>query len=81
MGWGGVPNLLSHPLGSAQATKLISNSLMTAITGLVFDAFDLGAALAPDRLGEVRTDGSAANPSVGPSRPIELCGFRPIASR
>jgi 3-hydroxyisobutyrate dehydrogenase-like beta-hydroxyacid dehydrogenase len=55
------------PLGSAQAAKLINNSLMTAITGLVFDAFDLGAALDVDRdrLGEVLAHGSAANPSVG----------------
>ena len=55
------------PLGSAKAAKLINNSVMTAITGLVFDAFDLGAALDVDRdrLGEVLANGSAANPSVG----------------
>ena len=55
------------PLGSAQAAKLINNSLMTAITGLVFDAFDLGNALDVDhdRLGEILANGSAANPSVG----------------
>ena len=55
------------PLGSAQAAKLVNNSLMTAITGLVFDAFDLGAALDVDRdrLGEILAHGSAANPSVG----------------
>ena len=55
------------PLGSAQAAKLINNSLVTAITGLVFDAFDMGAALEVDRerLGEVLANGSAANPSVG----------------
>jgi len=54
-------------LGSAQTAKLINNSLMTAITGLVFDAFDLGTALDVDRdrLGEVLANGSAANPSVG----------------
>ncbi len=54
-------------VGSAQAAKLVNNSLMTAITGLVFDAFDLGAALGIDQagLGEVLANGSAANPSVG----------------
>jgi 3-hydroxyisobutyrate dehydrogenase-like beta-hydroxyacid dehydrogenase len=54
------------PLGSAQAAKLINNSLITAITSLVFDAFDLGSALDVDRdrLGEVLANGSAANPSV-----------------
>lgn len=54
-------------IGSAQAAKLVNNSLMTAITGLVFDAFDLGAALGVDQagLGEVLGNGSAANPSVG----------------
>ena len=30
-------------LGAAQAVKLINNAFMTAITGLVFDSFDLGA--------------------------------------
>jgi len=55
------------PLGSAQAAKLINNALMAAITGLVFDAFDLGTALEVNRdhLGEVLANGSAANPSVG----------------
>lgn len=55
------------PVGSAQAIKLVNNSLMTAITGLVFDAFELGEALGADReaLGEVLANGSAANPSVG----------------
>jgi 3-hydroxyisobutyrate dehydrogenase len=54
-------------VGSAQAAKLVNNCLMTAITGLVFDAFDLGAALGIDQagLGEVLSQGSAANPSVG----------------
>jgi 3-hydroxyisobutyrate dehydrogenase len=54
------------PIGSAQTAKLINNSLMTAITGLVFDAFDLGALLEVDRdrLGEILAHGSAANPSV-----------------
>lgn len=54
-------------VGAAQAAKLVNNSLMTAITGLVFDAFDLGGALAIDQasLGEVLAHGSAANPSVG----------------
>lgn len=53
-------------LGSAQSAKLINNSLMAAITGLVFDAFDLGDALDVDRdqLGEILAHGSAANPSV-----------------
>jgi 3-hydroxyisobutyrate dehydrogenase-like beta-hydroxyacid dehydrogenase len=54
-------------VGSAQAAKLINNSLMTAITGLVFDAFDLGSAMEIDRdaLGAVLANGSAANPSIG----------------
>ncbi|MFC5745664.1 NAD(P)-dependent oxidoreductase [Actinomadura rugatobispora] len=54
-------------LGAAQAAKLVNNTLMTAITGLVFDAFDLGDALGVDRtgLGDVLANGSAANPSVG----------------
>jgi 3-hydroxyisobutyrate dehydrogenase-like beta-hydroxyacid dehydrogenase len=54
-------------LGAAQAAKLVNNGLMTAITGLVFDAFDLGDALGidPAGLGEVLANGSAANPSVG----------------
>ena len=53
-------------VGAAQAAKLVNNALMTAITGLVFDAFDLGAALGIDRsgLGEILANGSAANPSV-----------------
>jgi 3-hydroxyisobutyrate dehydrogenase-like beta-hydroxyacid dehydrogenase len=53
-------------LGAAQAAKLINNSLMTAITGLVFDAFDLGAAFGIDEAGlaEVLGNGSAANPSI-----------------
>lgn len=53
-------------VGAAQAAKLINNSLMTAITGLVFDAFDLGAALGIERAGlvEVLANGSAANPSI-----------------
>ena len=53
-------------LGAAQAVKLINNALMTAITGLVFDSFDLGAqfGIDPLRLGEVLAGGSAANPSV-----------------
>ena len=44
----------------------MNNSLMTAITGLVFDAFDLGSALRidPTGLGEILANGSAANPSV-----------------
>ena len=54
-------------LGAAQAVKLINNALMTAITGLVFDSFDLGERFGvdPERLGEVLSGGSAANPSVG----------------
>jgi 3-hydroxyisobutyrate dehydrogenase len=54
-------------LGAAQAVKLINNALMTAITGLVFDSFDLGAQFGvdPNRLGEVLAAGSASNPSVG----------------
>jgi 3-hydroxyisobutyrate dehydrogenase-like beta-hydroxyacid dehydrogenase len=53
-------------LGTAQAAKLINNSLMTAITGLVFDAFDLGATLGIERdgLADVLGNGSAANPSI-----------------
>ena len=53
-------------LGAAQAAKLINNSLMTAITGLVFDAFDLGAAFGIEQAGlaEVLGNGSAANPSI-----------------
>jgi 3-hydroxyisobutyrate dehydrogenase-like beta-hydroxyacid dehydrogenase len=53
-------------VGAAQAAKLINNSLMTAITGLVFDAFDLGAALGIDAegLADVLGNGSAANPSI-----------------
>jgi 3-hydroxyisobutyrate dehydrogenase-like beta-hydroxyacid dehydrogenase len=53
-------------VGAAQAAKLVNNSLMTAITGLVFDAFDLGSALGIDHagLGEILAHGSAANPSV-----------------
>ena len=40
---------------------------MTAITGLVFDAFALGEAFSIDEagLGRVLAGGSAANPSVG----------------
>lgn len=64
-------------VGSAQATKLINNSLMTAITGLVFDAFDLGSALAidSDALGAVLANGSAANPSVGHYLMLGAHGF------
>jgi 3-hydroxyisobutyrate dehydrogenase len=53
-------------LGAAQAAKLINNSLMTAITGLVFDAFDLGSALGIEQSGlvDVLGNGSAANPSI-----------------
>lgn len=53
-------------IGAAQAAKLINNALMTAITGLVFDAFELGESLgiAPTALGDVLANGSAANPSV-----------------
>jgi 3-hydroxyisobutyrate dehydrogenase-like beta-hydroxyacid dehydrogenase len=53
-------------VGAAQAAKLVNNSLMTAITGLVFDAFDIGSALGIDGagLGEVLSCGSASNPSV-----------------
>lgn len=55
------------PLGSAQAAKLVNNSLMTAITGLVFDAFEMGRhfGVEEDGLGAVLANGSAANPSVG----------------
>jgi 3-hydroxyisobutyrate dehydrogenase-like beta-hydroxyacid dehydrogenase len=54
-------------VGAAQATKLINNVLMTAITGLVFDAFEFGRIFGVDvgPLGEVLSSGSAANPSVG----------------
>jgi 3-hydroxyisobutyrate dehydrogenase len=54
-------------VGTAQAAKLVNNSLMAAITGLVFDAFELGSLLAVERegLGAVLANGSAANPSVG----------------
>jgi 3-hydroxyisobutyrate dehydrogenase-like beta-hydroxyacid dehydrogenase len=54
------------PLGAAQAAKLVNNALMTAITGLVFDAFALGEAFGIDEqgLGRVLGSGSAANPSV-----------------
>jgi 3-hydroxyisobutyrate dehydrogenase len=54
-------------VGAAQAAKLVNNSLMTAITGLVFDAFEMGRRFGVDRagLGEVLANGSAANPSVG----------------
>jgi len=54
------------PAGAAQAAKLVNNSLMAAITGLVFDAFELGAALHIDEpgLGRILGGGSAANPSV-----------------
>ena len=53
-------------VGSAQTAKLINNGLMTAITGLVYDAFVLGEQLGipPVALGEVLGNGSAANPSV-----------------
>lgn len=53
-------------VGAAQAAKLVNNALMTAITGLVFDAFDLGAELGVEQagLGDVLGNGSAANPSV-----------------
>ena len=55
------------PVGAAQAAKLVNNALMTAITGLVFDAFALGEAFSIDEagLGRVLAGGSAANPSVG----------------
>ena len=54
------------PVGAAQATKLINNVLMTAITGLVFDAYEMGRAFSIDEegLAEVLAGGSAANPSV-----------------
>lgn len=54
------------PLGAAQAAKLVNNLLMTAITGLVFDAFALGEAFGIDEegLGRILGSGSAANPSV-----------------
>jgi 3-hydroxyisobutyrate dehydrogenase-like beta-hydroxyacid dehydrogenase len=54
-------------VGAAQAAKVVNNALFMAITGLVFDAFELGDALGVDRdgLGEVLANGSAANPSVG----------------
>ena len=54
-------------VGAAQSAKLINNILMTAITGLVFDAFALGSRLGVSEgaLGEVLANGSAANPSVG----------------
>lgn len=54
-------------LGAAQSAKLINNSLMTAITGLVYDAFEFGSTwgIEADALGELLANGSAANPSVG----------------
>jgi 3-hydroxyisobutyrate dehydrogenase len=54
-------------VGAAQSAKLVNNSLMTAISGLVFDAFEVGRALGIDEvgLGKVLSGGSAANPSVG----------------
>ena len=54
------------PVGAAQAAKLVNNSLMAAVTGLVFDAFALGSAFRIDEagLGRVLGGGSAANPSV-----------------
>jgi 3-hydroxyisobutyrate dehydrogenase len=54
-------------VGAAQTAKLVNNSLMAAITGLVFDAFELGRALGIDEagLGKVLSGGSASNPSVG----------------
>lgn len=53
-------------VGAAQAAKLVNNALMTGITGLVFDAFDLGSALDidPAGLAEILANGSAANPCV-----------------
>jgi hypothetical protein len=47
--------------------KLVNNRLITAITGLVFDALDLGSALDVnrERLGEVLAHRSSANQSVG----------------
>ena len=53
-------------LGAAQSAKLINNGLMTAITGLVYDAFDFGDrwGIDADALGELLGNGSAANPSV-----------------
>jgi 3-hydroxyisobutyrate dehydrogenase-like beta-hydroxyacid dehydrogenase len=53
-------------LGTAQSAKLINNALMTAITGLVYDAFALGDEFEVplEALGEVLGNGSAANPSV-----------------
>ena len=54
-------------LGAAQSAKLINNGLMAAITGLVYDAFEVGSAwgIAAPALGELLANGSAANPSVG----------------
>jgi len=54
-------------LGTAQTTKLLNNALMTAITGMVFDVFDIGRRLGINEkgLGAVLAGGSAANPSIG----------------
>lgn len=54
------------PVGASQATKLVNNVLMTAITGLVFDAYEMGRAFSIDEAGlaQVLAGGSAANPSV-----------------
>jgi len=64
-------------VGTAQTAKLVNNALMTAITGLVFDAFALGEALGldPDGLGEVLANGSAANRSVDVHRAIGADAF------
>lgn len=42
-------------VGTTQAAKTINNALMTAIAGMVFDAFDVGAALGIDRAAETRS--------------------------
>lgn len=68
-------------VGTAQAAKLVNNALMTAITGLVFDAFALGDALGidPDGLGDVLANGSAANRSVDVYRAIGVDAFSAAA--
>jgi len=50
-------------LGASQRAKLVNNCLMTAITGLVFDAFEFGAELGigADALAEVLANGSSSN--------------------
>jgi len=68
-------------VGTAQTTKLLNNALMTAITGMVFDVFDVGRGLGIDQdgLGAVLAGGSAANPSVG--HYLALGGAKEMSTR